>query len=836
MEAKYGDGFLVYLTESGVHRADPQYGNSIHYGDEVHLPPERMGCSVDRLHQALFYTATTDSPLRWTIWRFNFLLNPSSASPHIKVADVKTSRQQIRSIAVNDHTRDIFVVVPQLPSTLWVLKLTDYDVPGQTISRQDHSFATPLESTLSGGSLVLFEKKLFILHSDADGKPRISYIENVDNPTDWKILPKFPGPIPADAKLGDMIGSEVDSKLYVTVDVGVWMGSLYIFDAKGEKDPIVYTERIHRFGDQNRPSLLSLGDIEGIFSSCNVPETLSKGYEMLTCHYTGPCEESNKVIVAPSDGPIGPVCWSPPIHEVTDAPDTGPPTPSPPTLVPPDTVSPPTIQPSVAPGETAVPIAATVPPESPAPTAIPTEAPPTGVPAVPCSEMTTRDGCTARIGCDWISDVERKVLGETVDDTDPTSPFYRGVCTEWGERCGSVDERGCQVIKSCFWTGTTCLVSSYCNRIEGRAKCGEDPTQCKWDETAHYCATAVEEAEPTEDNTLMLLYIVLACVGFVCLCASCIGFCLFRAKKVGDEFDGRTVREKWFKEADKEEMQKKKEEEQQKETEEEARDAAAKKARESQIAKHQRVLNNFDLNEAHHLQRDDVYTPPPPEVESDDSDIAADYTDTTKVFHRKKDDEFELDKDDEEIVARTKKELRLMAAIQKKRTDIEKEQAKPVEKKEDRREAALLHNRSFASQLESEGTGGNSFHRNSMVLDPLLESSQEGTSLPPMSPKARKVAGSPNMSSRGKPGGGGGSGGGGGGEISLIHDDSLYSSPHHSQVTIIEPGDLRASPIGSDASPAYAAIGGASPSSRHQSRRVCAEVEGAVQVEHAFSI
>ena len=700
------DGFLVFLTTKGVSIAEGN-GQDIHYGDEnFHLPEQRQGCAVDHNDQILFFTSPDEdmTPLgiRWNLWKFIFVADPNTPIKPEKVASIKTSKQDIRGVAVDSHGHNVYVSFEQAGSSpaMRILKLEDYDVLGRTISRQDAQFTDGLDITPGeGGQLVIILHSIYVIYRDSAGAVVVSEA-SMDNPAGgWKTVLSISGVIPAGEMIGDMVGSDHDEKLYISTNSGTWLGKMYIVDLQTGAPAVVLEDRVQEFGTLSRPAITMLGK-----SKPNEYATIDpvKSYSLWVCEFTGVCDKTKQQVRAPPTYGLGPVCFSEAIREKTPAPPTQTPTDAPAT---PEPSLMATVVPTTVPGETLAP-GNTLSPISTAPIEE-TVVPFTAVPDAVCGTFTVRDRCVSVRGCEFVSDAMSEQLGDTVDTDDTTNAHYRGKCVPWGSLCPGKSEAHCAILSACFYDAAsgTCLVSSDCPNREGQTKCNEDAMQCKWDVANHRCIENVTLPEPEDDNTMMLLFIALGATACVYITACCLFFfCIKRVEKVADEFDGNKKRKKWYQEARDEQA-----EEQQREKDAEIalvefdKKAPEESPRVKMINAHLLKLNEFDCSEPR-LNHDDIFTPPPdePDTDSNGSDVHHDAPFPPSALHDNQNHHHNHGNDLEdgplappgfEPLPATEKEIALLQQIHQKRSDIDIAAAKSMKsipKSEDKLKENLM--------------------------------------------------------------------------------------------------------------------------------------------------
>ena len=683
---------MIYMTNDGANFADIHRSNTAHLGNKVKMPDLRMGCAIDAITHDLFFTAPhPTSKSRWQLFQFTIpKLQLSTDVEPIAIADIGTKGGKVLGVAVDHDTHHVYISYQELATDeINILVMEDYRVTGELLIAGKHDYGKPISAkTSEGGSIVLVGRNLFFCYTALTGE-KILLRNSVDNPGEWTPLENFQGVIPVSHTLGDMASSPVDSNLFVaSIAAGADMGDLYVVKASGIGEAELHKDLVAPWREDNRPYLSAIGDVHGLFA---IGDSLHKTYDAIHLRdydlEGAEAEVAEVAKISPTYRPLGPICWSGPIVEPTEAPPTAEPTPAPdtpePTLTPPTappTPAPDTAEPTLAPGTTLMPTLEPIPP---------TPAPATPAPtlsAADCSDTTTKEGCQSATGCEFVSSLEVLEVSNTDEVTQSlgaehishTQPALSGWCMLEGKMCADNTEFNCNVYIGCYYdkTAGTCVASARCNTQEGISDCSKYPTQCVWDTAIHMCTAKKEVEETTDDDVVSFLLIVLAVVGGVCLLVVCFICFFMRAKKVGDQFDGkRKVYGKWFKAIDAEDAEEMRQHEQ--DPSANADREKKEEARKAMIARHQAKL--FDAPDMIAVQAVDIYgSPPDPDSgheseENEDEKSPVNHDDT--IYGGAVGD---FDEDSTEIgdsrVVRTAVELELMKKVQQARADVDRQQ------------------------------------------------------------------------------------------------------------------------------------------------------------------
>eukprot|EP00754_Rhynchopus_humris_P023411 Rhum_TRINITY_DN14832_c21_g1::Rhum_TRINITY_DN14832_c21_g1_i1::g.124890::m.124890 len=205
-----------------------------------------------------------------------------------------------------------------------------------------------------------------------------------------------------------------------------------------------------------------------------------------------------------------------------------------------------------------------------------TAAPPVG--EAECRAKTNRDDCVTRKGCGFVTQDELDALASLGAPAPPgigggsgAQVGVKGQCTLFGSLCGAQDSKArCQTLHYCFWRGADSPANAdgggTANTCEVSADCGEKLLlstctapewggQCAWDSEARRCEPVEEEEMPSTEKTETLLLVYLAAIGAAICCLLVFCFAFWRAKKVGDKFDGRRKKTVWYKAVQEDEVQ-----------------------------------------------------------------------------------------------------------------------------------------------------------------------------------------------------------------------------------------------------------------------------------------
>ena len=204
-----------------------------------------------------------------------------------------------------------------------------------------------------------------------------------------------------------------------------------------------------------------------------------------------------------------------------------------------------------------------------------TAAPPVG--EAECRSKTNRDDCVTRKGCGFVTQDELDGLASLgapvpagIGGGGGAQVGVKGQCTLFGSLCGEQGSKAqCKTLHYCFWrgadspanvdggAGNSCEVSADCGEKLLRSTCTapEWGGQCAWDTDTRRCEPVEAEEDPSTEKTETLLLVYLAAIGAAICCLLVFCFAFWRAKKVGDKFDGRRKKTVWYKAVQEDEVQ-----------------------------------------------------------------------------------------------------------------------------------------------------------------------------------------------------------------------------------------------------------------------------------------
>ena len=321
---QYGEGFMVFLNKDGVNRAELDKNVQVHFGDHIELSTdnqlgERHGCAIDHHAQILFYTTKDPDSTKLLIWSFLFHEDPNFPEAPVAIAKMSNGGD-IQGLAVDDRNRNIYISYMDAgKGMVRILKLEDYAITGQSLTKSKNQFGTvACTAGLGGGSIVIIDNIIYVLYMNPAGNAEVAK-NDLDAPSDtWEVLSQF-SVTTQPLLVGEMVLSDADGKLFISISDGTFPADLHVLDPTSGGADTVHKGIVESFVQGNRPHISSVGDLPGVLATTDSSKSdRAAAYVRLLDG-----SEDHKIAEAgPSSGPFGPLCWSDPINSKTDPPPT----------------------------------------------------------------------------------------------------------------------------------------------------------------------------------------------------------------------------------------------------------------------------------------------------------------------------------------------------------------------------------------------------------------------------------------------------------------------------------------------------------------------------------